>query len=108
MAIKPHRAIRTAHTRSRKFSGRCEACRKSLCICQAYQYPDESNGAIPASAPFLCRSCYEQRYSVKIPTETEQYKARLLDKLSNYLDAFPDGKERDLLSRVMRLIDSTN
>ena len=108
MVMKPHRATRTARTRSHKFSGRCEACGKPLCSCQAYQYTDESNGAITASAPFLCRSCYEDRYGVKIPTEAEQYKARLLDKLGGYLDAFPDEKERDLLSRVMRLIDSTN
>ncbi len=108
MAIKPHRATRTARTRARKFSGRCESCGKPLCSCHAYQYTDESNGAITASAPFLCRSCYEERYGVKIPTEAEQYKAHLLDKLGGYLDVFPDEKERDLLSRVMRLIDSTD
>lgn len=108
MAIKSHRATRTARTRSRKFSGHCEACGKPLCSCRVYQYTDESNGAITASAPFLCRSCYEQHYGVKIPTETEQYKARLLDKLGGYLDAFPDERERDLLFRIMRLIDSAN
>ena len=108
MSIKPHRATRTARTRSRKFSGHCEACGKPLCICRAYQYTDESNGAITASAPFLCRSCYELRYGVKMPTETERYKARLLEKLGRYADAFPDEMGRDLISRIMRLIDSTD
>ena len=78
MAIKPHRATRTARSRS----------------------------AITASAPFLCRSCYERRYGVRIPTEAEHYKARLLEKLGRYADAFPDERDRDLVSRIMRLIDS--
>lgn len=108
MAMKPHRATRTARTRSRKFGGRCEACGKALCSCQAYQYTDESNGAITASAPFLCRSCYELRYGVKIPTETERYKARLLGNLYRCADAFPDERDRDLVFRIMRLIDSTD
>lgn len=108
MAIKPHRATRTARTRSRKFGGHCESCGKSLCICQAYQYTDESNGAITASAPFLCRSCYELRYGVRIPTEAERYKARLLEKLGRYADAFLCERDRDLVSRIIRLIDSTD
>ena len=108
MVRKPHRATRTARTRSRRFGGHCEACGKSLCSCQAYQYTDESNGAITASAPFLCRSCYELRYGVKIPTEAEHCKARLLEKLGRYADAFPDERDRDLVSRIMRLIDSTD
>lgn len=74
MSVKPYRATRTARTRSRKFSGRCEACGKPLCSCRAYQYTDESNGAITASAPFLCRDCYEQKYGVRIPTEVDAYK----------------------------------
>ena len=81
MSVKPYRATRTARTRSRKFSGRCEACGKPLCSCRAYQYTDESNGAITASAPFLCRDCYEQKYGVRIPTEVDAYKARLLQSL---------------------------
>lgn len=108
MAMKPHRATRTARTRSRKFGGRCESCGKPLCSCQAYQYTDESNGAITASAPFLCRSCYELRYGVKILTETGRYKMRLLEKLGRYADALPDEKERDLVSRIMRLIESAD
>lgn len=78
MSNKPHRVTRTARTRSRKFSGHCESCGKPLCSCRAYQYTDESNGAITANAPFLCRECYETRYGVKIPTEVDAYKARLL------------------------------
>lgn len=107
MAIQPHRVTRTARTRSRKFAGRCEACGKPLCSCRAYQYTDESNAAITASAPFLCRECYETRYGVKIPTEVEAYKGRLLGKLSRYADHF-DGPEHDLFIRVMRLIESTD
>lgn len=46
MPCNPHRMTRTARTRSRKFSGRCESCGKPLCSCRAYQYTDENNGAI--------------------------------------------------------------
>ena len=63
MPCNPHRMTRTARTRSRKFSGRCESCGKPLCSCRAYQYTDENNGAITANAPYLCRDCYETRYS---------------------------------------------
>lgn len=86
MSSKPHRTTRTARTRSRKFSGRCESCGKPLCSCRAYQYTDESNGAITANAPYLCRDCYETRYGVKIPTEVDAYKARLLGVLVRYAD----------------------
>lgn len=107
MAIQPHRATRAARTRPRKFAGRCEACGKPLCSCRAYQYTDESNGAITASAPFLCRECYEKRYGVKIPTEVDAYKARLLGVLGRYADHVADVSEREFAFRVMRLIDST-
>lgn len=72
VANKPHRMTRTARTRSRKFSGHCESCGKPLCSCRAYQYTDESNGAITANAPYLCRACYETRYGVKMPTEVDR------------------------------------
>lgn len=107
MSVKPYRATRTARTRSRKFSGRCEACGKPLCSCRAYQYTDESNGAITASAPFLCRDCYEQKYGVRIPTEVDAYKSRLLHTLGRYADHV-GGSESDLVIRVMRLIESTD
>ena len=107
MSVKPHRATRTARTRSRKFSGRCEACGKPLCSCRAYQYTDESNGAITASAPFLCRNCYEQKYGVRIPTEVDAYKSRLLHTLGRYV-GHVGGSESDLVIRVMRLIESTD
>ena len=73
MANKPHRMTRTARSRSRKFAGRCEACGKPLCSCRAYQYTDESNGAITANAPFLCRECYETRYGVKIQVGKDKF-----------------------------------
>lgn len=106
MSQKPHRVTRTARTRSRKFSGHCEACGKPLCSCRAYQYTDESNGAITASAPYLCAACYEQRYGVKIPTDVDRYKRRLLDRLGRCADLL-DGPDRDLFTRVMRYIEET-
>ena len=75
--------------------------------CRAYQYTDESNGAITASAPFLCRDCYEQKYGVRIPTEVDAYKSRLLHTLGRYADHV-GGSESDLVIRVMRLIESTD
>ena len=68
---------------------------------------DESNGAITASAPFLCRDCYEQKYGVRIPTEVDAYKSRLLHTLGRYTDHV-GGSESDLVIRVMRLIESTD
>ena len=94
MSSKPHRTTRTARTRSRKFSGRCESCGKPLCSCRAYQYTDESNGAITANAPYLCRDCYETRYGVKIPTEVDAYKARLLGVLGRYADSVEGAPAR--------------
>lgn len=108
VANKPHRMTRTARTRSRKFSGHCESCGKPLCSCRAYQYTDESNGAITANAPYLCRDCYETRYSVKIPTEVDAYKARLLGVLGRYADSVEGAPARDLALRVMRLIENTD
>lgn len=107
MANNPHRMTRTARARSRKFAGRCEACGKPLCSCRAYQYTDESNGAITANSPFLCRECYEMRYGVKIPTEIDAYKARLLGVLGRFADQVDDAPARDLTFRIMRLIDNT-
>lgn len=108
VANKPHRMTRTARTRSRKFSGHCESCGKPLCSCRAYQYTDESNGAITANAPYLCRDCYETRYGVKIPTEVDAYKARLLGVLGRYADSVEGAPARDLALRVMRLIENTD
>lgn len=107
MPYKSHRATRSIRTRSRKFSGHCESCGKPLCSCRAYQYTDESNGAITMNAPYLCRDCYEKQYGVKIPTDVEAYKGRLLCKLSRYADHF-DGPEHDLFARIMRVIENTD
>lgn len=108
MPCKSHRKTRTARARSRKFAGRCEACGKPLCSCRAYQYTDESNGAITANSPFLCRECYETRYGVKIPTEIDAYKARLLGALGRFTVRTADASARDLVVRVMRLIENTD
>lgn len=61
-----------------------------------------------ANAPYLCRDCYETRYGVKIPTEVDAYKARLLGVLGRYADSVEGAPARDLALRVMRLIENTD
>ena len=108
MASKPHREIRLARTTSRKFKGRCEDCGKSICSCKAYQYVDENNAAISNSAPYLCRSCYERRYNVKLPTEIDAYKEKLLNFLARYAAILNDEEKADFVYRVMRVIENTD
>ena len=45
--MKPHRAVRTCKTKTRKFNGKCEECGKSICSCKAYSYVDESTASLP-------------------------------------------------------------
>lgn len=99
---------KTARTRSRKFGGHCEACGKSICACKAYQYTDDSNGAISANSQYLCRDCYEKKYGVEIPTEVEVYKKRLKDKLRHYVIRLNDEKSKDIALGIMRLIEKTD
>ncbi len=108
MAYKPHRAIRASRSRPRKFSGCCDACGKTLCSCRVYQYVDESNAAISANSPFLCRECYEKRYRVKIPTEIDAYKARLLSSLDYLVSQTENSDKREFIVRLMRLIQATD
>lgn len=107
MDYKPHRNIRAAHIRHRKFSGQCDACGKPLCSCKAYQYTDENSEAISASAPFLCHDCYEKQYGEKIPTEIDAFKSRLLDVLWHYAEQVDDSS-CDFVYRVIRLIENTD
>ena len=79
--MKAHREIRTSKTRIRKFNGYCEECKKEICSCKAYQYVDESNGAITNNSPYLCKQCYEKRYNVHIKDDVERFKSRLVDTL---------------------------
>lgn len=108
MAYKPHREIRTIRSHSRRFSGHSDACGKPLCSCKAYQYVDESNGAITTNAPYLCRDCYEQKYGVKIPTEVDAYKTRVLGALERYAEQQDDESFRDFVYRVMHFIRNTD
>ena len=67
--------------RPRKFSGYCEECKKEICSCKAYQNTDGNNAAITNNSPYLCKSCYEKKYNVHIPTDVERFKNRLIDTL---------------------------
>ena len=48
------------------------------------------------------------RYGVKIPTEVDAYKARLLGALGRYSERTTDASARDLVFRIMRLIENTD
>ena len=72
---------RTYKGRTRKFKGYCEECQKEICSCKAYQYVDESNAAISNNSPYLCKSCYEKKYNVHIPTDIERFKNKLINTL---------------------------
>ena len=100
--------MKSVRTRPRKFRGRCEACGKPICACKAYQHTDDSNGAINANAKYLCRACYEKEYGVKIPTEVEAYKLRLIDKLRRCAMQLDDEKSREMLLGVVRLVEKTD
>lgn len=67
--------------RPRKFNGYCEECQKEICSCKAYQNTDGNNAAITNNSPYLCKSCYEKKYNVHIPTDVERFKNRLIDTL---------------------------
>lgn len=45
---------------------------------------------------------------MKIPTEVDAYKARLLGALGRYSERATDASARDLVFRVMRLIENTD
>lgn len=79
--MKPHRAVRTCKTKTRKFNGKCEECGKSICSCKAYSYVDESNGSVTNSSPYLCKECYEKKYNTHILTDVERFKNRLISSL---------------------------
>ena len=72
---------RTYKGRTRKFKGYCEECQKEICSCKAYQYLDESNAAISNNSPYLCKTCYEKKYKVHIPTGVEAFKSNLISTL---------------------------
>lgn len=99
---------KTLRTRPRKFSGHCEACGKPVCACKAYQHTDDSNGAISASAQYLCRDCYEKRYGVTIQTDVDAYKSRLTDKFRRYALMSKDDKMRKFFLHAAELIEKTD
>jgi len=109
MALQPHRAQRRSLSRSRKFSGKCEGCGKSICSCKAYQYVDGNNAAITNNSPYLCKECYEARYNVKIPGEADTYRNNLVAWLQRMREApglSPAKVEAmDMLVRVVQQKD---
>lgn len=90
MSYKPHRAIRPCKTHIRKFNGKCECCNKSICSCRAYQYIDDSNGAITNNAPYLCKDCYENKYGVRIKTDVEAFRDRIADMIDKVSESGGD------------------
>lgn len=101
---KPHRAIRTSKSRTRKFTGKCEGCSASICSCKAYQYVDESNQAITDNSPYLCRKCYEERHSVVIRTPEQSFKERLADRFTRIAENEKDAEKAAFLQRMSDFI----
>lgn len=48
--------------RFRTFKGKCETCGKSLCPEHVYSYVDGNNEALTENSPYLCATCYENKY----------------------------------------------
>lgn len=67
----------------RKFLGHCEKCKKSLCEEHAYFYVDGNNSAITNSSPYLCKTCYEEKYNETIKSDIDSFKSRLINDLLN-------------------------
>lgn len=65
----------------KKFLGYCENCKKSLCEEHAYFYVDGDNIAITNNSPYLCKSCYENKYNKKIESEVEVFRNVLINNL---------------------------
>jgi hypothetical protein len=105
MQYKAHRAVRTSRSRPRKYGGKCEGCGKAVCSCKIYQYVDADNAAISNNSPYLCKSCYEARYNVKIPSEVDSYRNSHIDRLLCMRDTagLPNEKCQalDMLMRVV-------
>ena len=79
--MRSHTTERRSKTKSRKFTGYCEECNKSICSCKAYSYVDESNASITNNSPYLCKDCYEKKYNVHIADETEAFRNELIETL---------------------------
>lgn len=104
--MKAHRAVRTCKTKPRKFNGHCEECGESICICKAYSYVDESNGSVTNSSPYLCKKCYEKKYSVHIDTEVERFKKNLINSLHNVQEN--SKVETIRIDRLITFIENTD
>lgn len=65
----------------KKFLGYCENCKKSLCEEHAYYFVDGNNEAITNNSPYLCNSCYETAYGVKIESNIERFKKKIIKSL---------------------------
>lgn len=102
---KPHREIRTAKTKPRRFAGKCEHCGKPICICKAYKYLDENNAAISNSSPWLCADCYEKEYGVRIKSDVEKYKDKLISRAIYYAEMGYGFNNVDDVVRFIRAVD---
>lgn len=68
----------------KKFLGYCENCRKSLCEEHAYFLVDGNNEAITDNSPYLCDNCYQTEYGVKIESDVERFRKKLIKSLLRY------------------------
>lgn len=65
----------------KKFLGYCENCKKSLCEEHAYFFVDGNNATITNNSPYLCSCCYETIYGVKIESDIQRFKKKLIKSL---------------------------
>ena len=56
---------------------------KSLWEEHAHFYTDGNNEAITNNSPYLCKSCYENKYHVKLKNDVQRFRENLIDKLYN-------------------------
>lgn len=102
--MKSHRQIRSCKSKPRKFGGKCEHCGKPICSCKAYQYADDSNAAISNSAPWLCGECYEKKYGLKLKSDVEIFRSRLIDKVLAYHSHGVKFGDIDTILRLINLV----
>lgn len=100
---KTYRSVRTCKSRVRKYNGKCEECGKSVCSCSIYQYVDESNAAISNNSPYLCAECYSKKYNVKILSPIENYKKKLVNKFSDYLEKGVDFNNTENIIKIINM-----
>ena len=65
----------------KKFLGKCEKCKRSICEEHEYLYLDGNNRAITNNSPYLCKECYESEYNEKIKSDVEKFKDNIINNL---------------------------